>query len=830
MRQCVLLALFLACALVVGVRTVSAESFTPATGHDAIEQQVATFQEQVLTVALHPKVIAPEGIFTAFGYGDDPKGHYERAARTGKGNFIVTFTHPEARSAAPDLRSAEGKALRAESVATTQETVLTDLAFPDDQVKERYASFYGMAVSADPWELGEILDHPLVKTVELDEVMEVHDVQGIELMQAAEARAEHDGYGLSIAICDTGIDYTHPQLGGGGFPNGKVIGGRDTGEDDDDPMDKHSHGTACAGISAGDITEKDDYTGGVAPAARLYALKVSSTETGGSASSSDIVEAWDWAVTHQNDNATAPIMVISTSFGGGKYTSPCNGAYETAAEAANEAGIAVFVSSGNDGYCDAISSPACAPSAISVGAVYDADFGLYGPCVDEDSCANKTATGSCSTGWYVKDDTEADKVTAYSNSASFLDIFAPSNKAYTTYPVEDGSWSTSFGGTSAACPYAAGAAAVLQTWSKNETGEYLSVAALKELLTDSGDYVTDTKVEITKPRVNVANAVNGTEPTPPPPSENATLATPTILFWHNRGSGKVAYWKLANATVESQGLVTEETLSSSWRLSGVGDVSGDGYQDIVWHNQSSGKVAYWFVGEDGTRTASGLVSDQTLSSSWRLGATGDVNGDDVMDLFWHNQSSGKVAFWTLAADGTLDSQGTVSGQPLANSWLLAGSGLIDGDTIPDLVWHNQSTGKVANWLLSADGTLRSQFMASTQTLNSSWRLGVIEDLDGDGDVDFVWHNQSSGKVAYWLLNSGTMESQGLVSDQTLTSAWSLSGGGDVDADDQIDLFWHNQGSGRVAHWELTSEGVLDEQGLLTDTTLNSSWQMGGVSF
>ena len=102
---------------------------------------------------------------------------------------------------------------------------------------------------------------------------------GIPLMNAAEARNSYSGSGLSIAICDTGIDYTHPKLGGGGFPNTKVIGGYDTGQDDADPMDGNGHGTGCAGIAAGDMGNAGDYIGGVYYGARLYALKHNIEET-----------------------------------------------------------------------------------------------------------------------------------------------------------------------------------------------------------------------------------------------------------------------------------------------------------------------------------------------------------------------------------------------------------------------------------------------------------------------------------------------------------------------------------------------------------------------
>ena len=127
-------------------------------------------------------------------------------------------------------------------------------------------------------------------------------------------------------------------------------------------------------------------------------------------------------------------------------------------------------------------------------------------------CA-KTSTGGCSSGYYATDGTLPDKVTSYSNSAPFLTLLAPSNQAATTDIVGSGGYAAgdydaAFGGTSAACPYAAGSAAVLQSAAKTLTGSFLTPAEVRAYLVNTGDAVTDGKVAITKPRVNLGGAVD----------------------------------------------------------------------------------------------------------------------------------------------------------------------------------------------------------------------------------------------------------------------------------------------------------------------------------
>jgi PKD repeat protein len=113
----------------------------------------------------------------------------------------------------------------------------------------------------------------------------------------------------------------------------------------------------------------------------------------------------------------------------------------------------------------------------------------------------------------------ADNVIVYSNSASFLDVAAPATCATSAAP---GNTTTDcFGGTSSATPFTSGAAALaVQAAGKG----VLTPADMRDVLTVSGDLVTDPKNGRVTPRVNglgvvtEAAAYGGGEPPPPPPN------------------------------------------------------------------------------------------------------------------------------------------------------------------------------------------------------------------------------------------------------------------------------------------------------------------------
>src|SRR6185503_11746213 len=134
-----------------------------------------------------------------------------------------------------------------------------------------------------------------------------------------DAAAQHyssvTGNGITVAVIDTGIDYTQPSLGGGFGPGFKVVGGYDFLDNDADPMDESGHGTSVAGVIAAKTYTVNGITyQGVAPDAKLVALRVG-TET--NIPDSNIKEALDWVLKNYK---TYSIGVVNLSLGSGNYT------------------------------------------------------------------------------------------------------------------------------------------------------------------------------------------------------------------------------------------------------------------------------------------------------------------------------------------------------------------------------------------------------------------------------------------------------------------------------------------------------------------------------
>lgn len=232
-----------------------------------------------------------------------------------------------------------------------------------DVVRHLTAAFNGLVLEVQAAQLAALEALPEVRAVHPD-TLYTHAVDvSVPLVGATEAWELTDtegqqltGAGRIVAVLDTGVDYRHPDLGGGFGPEHKVVGGYDLVNNDPDPMDDHGHGTHVAGIIAADGTVR-----GVAPDAALTAYKV--LNQFGTGQLSDILAGLDEAVRPDNPHRAD---VVNLSLGGpGDGSDPLS----VAASQAVDAGVVVVSSAGNNGpFPQSVTSPAAGEGVLAVGA------------------------------------------------------------------------------------------------------------------------------------------------------------------------------------------------------------------------------------------------------------------------------------------------------------------------------------------------------------------------------------------------------------------------------------------------------------------------------
>ena len=354
-------------------------------------------------------------------------------------------------------------------------------------------------IEVDARQLREMVNAGLISDMVEDIPVPPTLQDSIPLIRANVAPASGaTGAGQAIAILDTGVEAAHPFFGGrvvseacyssnspsqgattvcpGGVTTSTAAGSGApcVGGSSCD------HGTHVAGIAAGQAANRR----GVAPQANIISIQVFSLfrdVPGGAQSCANAGRPSPCVLTFLSDQIrglqrvldlrnTFSIAAVNMSVGGGTPTVNCDSdSRKTLVDQLRAANIATVIASGNDGSSTGVSTPGCISTAITVGST-----------------------------------TKADAVSSFSNSASSVDLLAPGSSI--TSAVLSGGFASK-SGTSMATPHVAGAFAALRSVRNDLTVDQINTA-----LRNTGVSITDTRNNLTRPRIILAAAVQSVLP------------------------------------------------------------------------------------------------------------------------------------------------------------------------------------------------------------------------------------------------------------------------------------------------------------------------------
>lgn len=567
-------------------------------------------------------------------------------------------------------------------IAQVREQVIQDLSGYDPVSVKPFAYVPYVAVRVNATGIDSLQQSSGVLDVEEDLTVAPDLAESVALIGAT--RAWENGYtgaGQTIAILDTGVDRNHPFLAGkvvseacystnasadsylslcpGGSSSSTVLNSGLPCALDNVGCD---HGTHVAGIAAG----KGSAFSGVARDSNLIAIQVFTQHNSPGACNngrpscivaftSDLIRALERVYTLRT---TFQIAAVNISLGGLRYFTNCNGdevATKAAIDLLRQAGIASIAASGNGGYTDSMSAPACISTAISVGSTRDYP-------------------------------TQLDQVSSYSNSAPFLHLLAPGEGI--TSSVLNGGYAT-WAGTSMATPHVAGAWAIAR-----QKAPSASVGEILDAFIRTGLMITDGRNGVTTPRIRVDEAVRALgsgDPPPPAPlapgslAATVTGATQVNLTWRDNASNE-----------EGFRIQRRERGTEAWTIIASVGTNNTSYQDLGLRAGATYDYRVFAFNAGGESPFSNIaqVSMPEAPPGAPTSLAAVVISPNQVNLTWTDNSINETGFKIFRRTGTAGNW-TIIATPGQNTTLFQNTGLTPGTTYSYTVLAYNATGDSA---------------------------------------------------------------------------------------------------------------------------------------
>jgi hypothetical protein len=265
------------------------------------------------------------------------------------------------------------------------------------------------------------------------------------------------------------------------------------------------------------------------------------------------------------------------------------------------------------------------------------------------------------------------------------------------------------------------------------------------------------------------------------------------LLWRNTSTGQVGVWLMNGSTAKTKAAIGSPALT--WKIVNTGDFDGNGKSDILWQLANTNEYGVWYM--NGTQVA-GTQIFTLPSDAGQICGVADFDGDGLADLVTFNSSAGAVYFWKNT--GSLQFVQQTSYAVSANSgWLPVGAAHLNGASAsPALIWRNALTGNIQAWFMSA---FQQSSVASFANPGNNFVLSGFGDFSGDGKADLLLFSKTSGTVGYWQSNGAQQPT--LINLSQVSGGWVPVAVENLDGTGNAEIIWRQTSTGEFGAWRVS---------------------------
>ena len=260
---------------------------------------------------------------------------------------------------------------------------------------------------------------------------------------------------------------------------------------------------------------------------------------------------------------------------------------------------------------------------------------------------------------------------------------------------------------------------------------------------------------------------------------------------------------------------------AEWRFAGLGDLDGDGRDDVLLRH---GNGSWRYYPLNGPTVGAGAgAANLTRNLDYGVAGVGDFDGDGNDDVLLRH-AGGRWYYYPM--DGRrFRSNGRGTANLTRNlDWSNPAIGDFNGDGNDDVLLR-RSDGRWYHYAMNGRTFIRGQQGSANLTRNLDWSLAGVGDFDGDGKDDVLMRH-ADGRWYYYPMNGRRFRSNGRgTANLTRNVDWSVAGVGDFNADGRDDVLLRHA-DGRWHHYAMNGRRFIAGTQGAADLPRDLAWRLG----